>query len=186
MWNARNSFRLKFGETSHSTIPTLLFTDLPESPTPAIHPTLIGSASASRQVSIAYSTTRAPPAYGACYGYGTVGTVAVCAPVACLCDTDFCYGAAAHAFLPGRNALPWMSYQGYPPPGWVSRCSFGSAASDLHATYGPLLLSFVCAASELCSNCSPSNGFSFKISHLSTKTDVCSMPSIVLHYCRVL
>lgn len=28
----------------------------------------------------AYSTTLAPPAYGACYGYGTVGTVAVCVP----------------------------------------------------------------------------------------------------------
>jgi hypothetical protein len=82
---------------------------------------------ASRQVSTHPSRPSSLLHYDACYLYGKV---AVCVAVAVTCDTCLRYGAAAHASLPGQNALPSSCTRTHAPQFWVSPCTFGSAASD--------------------------------------------------------
>lgn len=112
---ARNSFRLNLAATrrcSHALIPTLLFTDRPERPIPTISPTSTLRQPVCKSPSFdAFSTASSLLHYAVCYWYGSV---AVCVPRAALCGTILRYGAAAHAFLPGQNALPWSSIRDAP------------------------------------------------------------------------
>lgn len=68
---------------------------------------------ASRQVSTHPSRPSSLLHYDACYLYGKV---AVCVAVAVTCDTCLRYGAAAHASLPGQNALPSSCTRTHGPP----------------------------------------------------------------------